>query len=68
MFYYRENEVEDFFWLHRFLGRNESTKRFLGDQRHRKEPWLQARALRQKGKVKINVQRSSKMILLFNHF
>lgn len=68
MFYYRENEVEDFFGLHRFLGRNESTRRFLGHQRHRKEQWLQACTLRQKGKVEINVQGSSKMILLFSHF
>lgn len=64
MFYYRENEVGDFFGLHRFLGRNESTKCFLHEQRHRKkEERLQACTLRQKDKVKMNIQALLTMIL-----
>lgn len=52
MLYPRESEAEDFFWLHRFLGRNESPTRFLGKQQHRKEEQqLQACTLRQQGKV-----------------
>lgn len=65
MFYQEQNEVEDFFGFHRFPGRNESTKHITGKQRHRKEKqWLPAYILRQKGKIKINIQHSSEMVLV----
>lgn len=69
MCYHGENEVEDFFWPFRLLGRSESSKCLTDKQRHRKEPqWLQAYTWRQNGKVKINIQGLSETIPLFNHF
>lgn len=61
-------EVEEFFWLHTFLGKNQSTKCFMGNQRHRKEKqWQPASNLWQKGQVKINSHGLSEVVRLFNH-
>lgn len=68
MLYQGGNEVEEFFWLHKFLGKNQSTTCIMGNQRHRKEKQRHPESnLQQKGQVKINSHGLSEMARLFNH-
>lgn len=62
------NEVEEFRWLHTFLGKNQSTKCVMGNRRHRKEKqWQSASNLQHKGQAKTNRHGLSEVVRLFSH-